>query len=157
MLDKGKPAFWWRIFMEEGYGIFRGGGLNALERLNVGRFKGLGEKQIPRCARDDKRAMRRVGTMYRAPTRAKRKHHPDRGGEKPTWAESTGLRKERWRPKGTPLQVRRAGTIYRAPTGTNSRSGRSGAAPLQKGGQRGGPGANADLAASDAGSVELIL
>jgi len=41
MLDKGKPAIYWRIFMEEGYGIFpaRRRRQNTLERLNVGRFR----------------------------------------------------------------------------------------------------------------------
>src|SRR6266852_2428996 len=52
--------------------------------------------------------------MYRAPTRANSKsgRNPDRGGEKPTRAERTGLKtrhykrpkEERWRPKGTPLR-----------------------------------------------------
>src|SRR6266850_4038761 len=81
--------------------------------------------------------------MYRAPTRADLKsgRDPDRarqthGGRK-HGSEDPPLQgpKERWRPKGTPLQVRRVGTMYRAPTRT--RRGR----------------ANADLAASNCGSV----
>src|SRR6266404_6646894 len=41
MLDKGKPAIYWGIFTEEGYGIMPAWGRcqNTLERLSVGRLR----------------------------------------------------------------------------------------------------------------------
>jgi len=73
--------------------------------------------------------------MYRAPTRAKRKHHPDRGGAKPTWAESTGLKTRHYKGRQEDGDVK---------------------SPLQRRGRCTVP-ANADLAASHSGSVEPIL
>src|SRR6266404_2060511 len=70
MLDKGKPAIYWGIFTEEGYGIMPARG-----------------RRGPASAE---------GTMYRAPTSVGR---------------SLGGPRERWRPKGKPLQmlIRRRG------------------------------------------------